>query len=307
MPILAAPVIPADISAAADAAPGRFDPLYADEAMTVAAGTFGHFPVAAPAADEVWIHAALWRSAGSGVFMELLDAGRAVLNMEHGAGGTIRINALGGPFAASPWVTVSLSQLHVIDLRFRFAGAGMEADLHVDGGIAPAASVSTGVGSAGAPERLSVGGAGGAMSVSELVVSDEPTLGRRFALVRPSGAGAAADWTGGYAELGDLDPLSVAAADAPGQRVSGVVAWTPPAGASIERLALAGVGVRGAASGVAAAAPYLRLAGVDHDGPATPLAQTPTAFMAEWAINPATGLPWAAGDLSGAEIGLASS
>ncbi len=142
--------------------------------------------------------------------------------------------------------------------------------------------------------------------LSNVLVSDQDTRGRRFRILRPTGAGTLATAEGGHAELGDGDPATFAYARAAGDAVTSTLTpgATPPG--TIGKIILASY-ARNAVENPnpATVVNRLRIAGTDYDATGlSPAGGSIEALTSEWALNPATGLPWTWADLASLEIGF---
>ncbi|MCA0871387.1 hypothetical protein LCL97_11165 [Seohaeicola saemankumensis] len=145
--------------------------------------------------------------------------------------------------------------------------------------------------------------------ISNVLVSDQDTRGRRFRILRPTGAGALATAVGGHAELGDGDPATFAYARAAGDAVtSGLTPGATPPG-TIGKVILASYARNAVESpNPALVVNRLRIGGTNHDAAGqAPTGASLEALTSEWALNPDTGLPWTWADLAGLEIGFAGS
>lgn len=143
--------------------------------------------------------------------------------------------------------------------------------------------------------------------VSNVLVSNQDTRGRRFRILRPTGAGALTTAVGGHAELGDGDPATFAYARAAGDAVTSTLTpgATPPG--TIGKVILASH-ARNAVDNPNPALVINRLliGGTDYDAPGqSPAGAALEVLSSEWATNPATGQPWTWADLAGLEIGFA--
>lgn len=149
---------------------------------------------------------------------------------------------------------------------------------------------------------------GAKVGFSEIVVTDgEDTRAWRLSMLSPAGAGNYAQWAGGATELADDLSLTGASPTAPGQRVSSTLsAYAGPATPAGIRAVVARANLVASTAGGSQVRQFLRIGGVDYDGPIHNLTSTMAAYNAEWAVNPATGLPWTTADLAGVEIGLKS-
>jgi hypothetical protein len=111
---------------------------------------------------------------------------------------------------------------------------------------------------------------------------------------------------GGFAELGDSDAATFAYARGAGDAVTSTLTPGAAPPGTIGRVRL----VTYARNAVEAPNPALvvnrlRLGGADYDAtPQAPAEATVTALTSDWALNPATGLPWTWADLASLEIGF---
>jgi len=138
------------------------------------------------------------------------------------------------------------------------------------------------------------------------VISDTPLVGRKAGFVSANAAGTDADWTGGFAELGDTDIASVAFSDAVGERVSSIPsAWTGPTTGTIERIVPIGIGST-TGVGPQTVAHYLKVGGTNYDSAPATMTAIPDYFVSEYALNPDTGAIWTFADLAALEMGLVS-
>jgi hypothetical protein len=145
--------------------------------------------------------------------------------------------------------------------------------------------------------------------LSNVLVSDQDTRGRRFRILRPTGAGALATAVGGHAELGDGDPATFAYARAVGNAVTSTLTpgATPPG--TIGRVILASYARNAVETpNPALVVNRLRIGGTDYDAAGqSPAGFSIEALASEWALNPDTGLPWTWSDLASLEIGFVGS
>lgn len=145
--------------------------------------------------------------------------------------------------------------------------------------------------------------------ISNVLVSDQDTRGRRFRILRPTGAGALATAVGGHAELGDGDTATFAYARAAGNAVTSTLTpgATPPG--TIGKVVLASHARNAVESpNPALVVNRLRIAGTNYDATGqSPAGFSIEALTSEWALNPDTGLPWTWSDLASLEIGFAGS
>lgn len=143
--------------------------------------------------------------------------------------------------------------------------------------------------------------------VSNVLVSDRDTRGRRFRVLRPTGAGALATAVGGHGELGDANPATFAYARAAGEAVTSTITPGATPSGTIGRLILASH----ARNAVDTPDPSqvvnrLHIGGADYDAAGlSPAGATIEALKSEWTVNPASGLPWTWDDLAALEIGFA--
>lgn len=146
---------------------------------------------------------------------------------------------------------------------------------------------------------------------SQIIVTDgESTVGWRLAEMKPNGAGALSDWTGGHAALGDTDVGTAVSSDAANERLSMTLSsYLGPSSPAGIRGVFAVSRAQKGSGGPTRLNHFLRIAGVNYDGtgvvvpePALPTRQ----IIHEWANNPATSVAWATADFAGIQLGLES-
>lgn len=190
------------------------------------------------------------------------------------------------------------------DLKFQLTGGVMYFEVWLAGALVWSTSGAC-VGGRGLPRKAQFSANDcGNLWISELIVMDTPTVGRKLMERKPVSAGADADWSGGFAELGDNDTLSVASASNVGDRVSSVPAvWGGSTAGAIEAIAIESMGNTTIGS-PQAIAHYMKIAAVNYDGADQAMGDVKSYRETIWGINPATGLAWTYADLATIEMGL---
>lgn len=280
---------------------GSFDPDYATESMFAVDNVSFAVDFPAGATDEVWFHFDLQYDANSndnGDFFIMSDVnGVGLANIDF-TGNRMRVEM--GGFGTS---FLFGAALRTVDIMYKADGTNRTTTMYVDGAIlSTRTTASTNL---QLPRQVDLGGNDrGDLFYSQFVISDTPLVGRKVGFVRPNAAGADADWTGGFAELGDTNIASIAFADAVGERVSSIPsAWTGLTTGTIERVVPIGIGAATGA-GPQSVAHYLKIAGTNYDSTPSPMGAVPDFFVSEYALNPDTGAIWTFADLAALEMGL---
>lgn len=149
------------------------------------------------------------------------------------------------------------------------------------------------------------GNAGNGQSFySEIIVADGDTRNARLNLLRPQAVGAYNQWLGPVSALSDDDPTTGMTTTVTGQNQSTVL--TPYTGApNISNVVQMTTSVRGLNS-PDRLRHLIRKSGVDYLSDPFTLPFEKAQQITDWAINPATSLPWTAADLVGMEFGFRS-
>jgi hypothetical protein len=304
---------------------GSFDPAYASHALR-----FSHSQEAAltlPGIPDVWIHATCYyddfslTTAGVGSFWTVGVPNANVAQVKRNAA-VKTLNYAGlydtGPNSIGPALDALPSAVRFtldVHLETGIAIAGNANDhrcsVYINGTLRGQVLGRANAVAGGKPVKFAFGGTsflGGAARffLSNILVSNLDTRGRQFRILRPTGLGSLATGVGGYAELGDSDPATFAYARAAGDAVTSTLTPGAASPGTIGRLRL----VTYARNAVEAPNPALvvnrlRLGGTDYDAaPQAPAGATITALTSDWALNPATGLPWTWSDLASLEIGF---
>lgn len=304
---------------------GSFDPAYASHAIRFSQTQEG--AVTLPGIPDTWIRATCYYddfslvAGGTGSFWTVGVPNANIAQVKRNA--AVKTLNYADSFATSP--TATGPTLDALPSATRFT-----LDVRIETGIAIAGNANDHrttvyingtlrgqvVGRCNAiagskPIKFAFGGVsflGGnaRFFLSNILVSDQDTRGRQFRILRPTGAGALATAVGGFAELGDSDPATFAYARVAGDAVTSTLTPGAAPPGTIGRVRL----VTYARNAVEAPNPALvvnrlRLGSANYDAaPQAPTGATITALTSDWALNPATGLPWAWSDLAGLQIGF---
>lgn len=170
----------------------------------------------------------------------------------------------------------------------------------------PSVGTRTGVRAAHFDMNDVVGLTNNPFAVSEVICTQaEPTIGWRLATLTPNANGFHGDWLGGFADVQNLNDGSSIKAATAGLRESYTLSAyggnPSPAGV---RAVIVGAFAQKGPTGPQQLAAFARIGGVNYDLPAI----TPPGgkYNFEFAVNPATGLPWATADLATTEFGFLS-
>jgi hypothetical protein len=274
-----------------------------------------------PAVGDLWVHYRVKLGdnaddgSADGYYMQFLDADSSRVAYLDANNGDLRAAADGDTVVlGSPLFIVAAGGEYTIDMRVS-VGANIEMDLYVDGAFVHATAIAANTGGKGVPVLLSFDHVDVARNsiifdtvyYSEVIITDgEDTRGWRLATLDPDAVGGQTDWTGGFAELGDIDGSSWINTNVDGARVSSnISAYTgEPAPTSVRAVIASATAQRGQ-SGVADLAQFLRIAGTDYDGALNEFVIGERKFIQEvWGDNPNTGSSWVVADLASLEVGL---
>lgn len=196
-----------------------------------------------------------------------------------------------------------------IDIKHTVNLVSISVDLYVNGGLAATLSFGTNPNSYGKPDkfRLSTGFTSGTSVYSlfsEFFVTETDSRNGKLHLLRPTGAGALNDWVGSLATLVDEDPASGITTIEPNALQTTML--TPYVGPSnISNVAIITSTSRGINSPTKLKH-LLRVSGVNYESVELPVDPSLQYNITDFAINPATSLPWVSSDLSAIETGFVS-
>lgn len=291
---------------------GRFDSDYVDGAIRVADGASspaiqwpGH------GGTDTWVHyehaADSWGSNQDGFVMQFRDSSANVVARLDLANGDTEVQIFGSGGSTTSGYVDSGPALQSYDWLFNVVGTTLTVDLYING-LNQHGQVSRDLGTFTDPvELILVQNDASNGYYSQFFVSTMDTRGRKLGILRPDSQGNYNSWTGGFNELGDADPLSVAFSDTIGERESsGIDAWAGLTTGSIESVVTTSRSLRSGASGPQSFTQFLRLASTDYDGGSESLGLTAGIYTEEWTVNPNTTNNWVFADLTSLEIGLLS-
>lgn len=140
---------------------------------------------------------------------------------------------------------------------------------------------------------------------SEVYVADFDTRNTRPVKQVPDADGFHSDWTGGWAALGDEDVMTAADGVLVGDKVSvNLDGYPGPASPGGIKAVVIKIASSKGATGPQNLAPFVRIAGTDYSAADLPITEDMAVSLTEFALNPATSLPWSTADLDTTEIGL---
>ena len=278
-------------------------------------------PEFAPAAGTVtWIHFRIWAngrfSNDTGPLLRVFDANNNKLIEldKHQTFGEfeigLKVYSNGTPTTKDKAsIPLNIGTMNSIDMKITVGAASMDGKLYINGGLAATGNFANNDGNYTNPVQFSLHAAfadtDGFQYMSEILVADDDTRNGRLSLLRPIAEGGETDWVGVVAELADDDPTSGMTTILANQRQT--LTLGPYTGASnVSSLVVSTQSVAGAN------APQnlrhtVRMGAVNYDSVADiPLGAVLEYKMTDFQINPATSIPWVAGDLSTLEIGFIS-
>lgn len=304
---------------------GSFNPLYADHALRFDEASAAS--IALPALNDLWIRADCYydefdlTSGGDGNFWTVAVPNIDIVTMDCSNGSKALDYASGNfasPSQSGPPVTgIPVAQLFTLDVHIE-TGAAVNGDvddfrvsfyvgLSLIGQVLSKNNNLNGT----PPVRFDFGGVdfldgNERFFISNVLVSDQDTRGRRFRILRPTGAGALATAEGGYGELGDGDPATFAYARAAGDAVTSTLTPGAASPGTIGKIIVASYARNAVETpNPAMVVNRLRISGTDYDASGlSPAGGSIEALSSEWALNPATGVPWTWADLATLEIGF---
>jgi hypothetical protein len=306
--------------------PGSFNPLYAGHAVRFDASEPAG--VALPPVNDLWLRADCCydgfdlSTEGDGMMwtVGILSTDIARVDLVNGEKylacitGTSWSGLTSGPVVSA----IPNGMLFTLDVQIETGAAidGNEDAYRVafyinDGLLASVQSTCTHV-NGGPPVRFAFGGfdylvGNGRFFLSNVLISDQDTRGRRFTILRPSGPGAQGTAVGGYAELGDGSPATFAYANAASDAVTSTITPGAAPPGTIGKVVLFSY-ARNAADdpNPSQVINRQRLGGVKYDAAAqAPAGASIKPLASSWMLNPATGEPWSWADLIDLEIGFA--
>ncbi len=196
-----------------------------------------------------------------------------------------------------------------IDIKFTVNLVTIAVDLYINGGLAASLSFGTNPNSYGKPNkfRLSTAFTSGADAYSffsEIFVTETDSRNGKLHLLRPTGAGALNDWIGSLATLVDEDSASGITTTEPNAPQTTLL--TPYVGPSnISNVAIITSTSRGINSPTKLKH-LMRVSGINYESAELPVDPSLQYNITDFAINPATSLPWDSADLSAIETGFLS-
>ena len=304
---------------------GSFDPQYADHALRFDEASAAS--IALPALNDLWIRADCYyddfdlTSNGDGNFWAVAIPNVDIVMVDFTNGSKTLDYASGNytsPLQSGPPITgIPDAQLFTLDVHIETGAAvnGEVDDFRVSfyvglSLIGQVLSKNNNLNGA-PPVRFDFGGTdfldgNERFFLSNVLVSDQDTRGRRFRILRPTGAGALTTAEGGHGELGDGDPATFAYARAAGDAVTSTLTPGASPPGTIGKIILASYARNAVeAPNPATVVNRLRIAGTDYDATGlSPAGGSIEALSSEWALNPATGAPWTWADLASLEIGF---
>lgn len=304
---------------------GSFDPQYADHALRFDEEEAAS--ISLPALNDLWIRADCFygdfdlTSNGDGYFWTVAvpNVDIAMVDFTNGSK-TLDYASISStyPLQTGPPVTgIPDAQLFTLDVHIETGAAvagnvdDFRVTLYMNLSLVGQVIGKNNYVNGAPPVRFDFGGvdfldSNARFFLSNVLVSDQDTRGRRFRILRPTGAGALATAEGGHNELGDGDPATFAYARAVGDAVTSTLTPGASPPGTIGKIILASYARNAVETpNPATVVNRLRIAGTDYDATGlSPASGSIEALSSEWALNPATDLPWTWADLASLEIGF---
>lgn len=265
--------------------------------------------------QETWFHfrggSNEWRSDIEDVFFECFDEDsnslvKLLLRDQSAYGYKLIMNTSEQSKTVVKWIPVANNQMRTFDLRIQHTGLLMHVDLYINELLLLSGELSqTGE---RIPVRAYFGGVTGngasGFYMSEVLISDSPTLNARLDLLRPVSGGVYGNFNGPISSLADDDPTTGMTTTLEDQKQSTILSEYTGAN-NISNIIQTTTTVRGINSPTKLQH-FLRMSGVDYATPSFDVPFIKDYQVTDWKLNPATSLPWAASDLESLEFGFES-
>ena len=203
----------------------------------------------------------------------------------------------------------TLNKTNSIDVHYISTALGLEVRLYVNSALGATVIMGANTNSYSAPSSFSIGTGftdvlSDTIAISEILVADSDTRNARLDLLRPVAGGAYGQWSGSLVDLADDDSTTGMTTVDPDLRQS--VSLSTYTGASnISNFMIVSQTTRGQNSPTQLQH-SIRLSGVDYDSANIAIPFVLQYNLTDYAINPATTLPWEGVDLSLIETGFKS-
>lgn len=267
-----------------------------------------------PATDDLWVHFLMHTPVTmaestnvDGHWFEAFAGTTSVMKFSY-VNAALVATYPGGTTAVT---SLSPNTTYTVDFRFTRAGTSHTMEYYI-GGILQATYAFTSVAesvSRVAFDHLDVHDQLVTQSwyYSEFIVTDsEPTIGWRLATMSPAADGTYTQWDGNFSGVVEAGDGSTISTDVANERQSWTLgAYGGPATSSGVRAVVNNYFASSGLSNVLNMVPFVRFAGVDHDGAAFP---SPNGTMKQQILdnNPQTALPWDTADFATLEVGIKS-
>ena len=275
-------------------------------------------PISPDNTQEWWFHlrngSSEWYVNSDDSIIEIVDAnGARILELSMydrtGEGYHTRYTVDGVSYTNTQSLPIPENMMRTYDIMIKNDGLNWRAEVYTNELLIE--NISVPVNTFIAPARFNIGGHAGDTNnndtnyyYSEIIVADGDTRNARLDLLRPVAVGAYGNWNGPVLSLSDDDPTTGMTTVSPLQSQSTIL--TPYSGATnISNIVQITTSVRGINS-PANLQHLIRMSAVDYLTASIPVPFSKDYQITDWALNPATSLPWAAADLVTAEFGFKS-
>lgn len=240
-----------------------------------------------------------WYDAGGGEVcrMEMLNG--SVYCYTLGAGGDLS----GGTFTLSNYTTFTIDVQIIVD-----PANGIEMNAYVNGVLSSTAIDTVGVGGHTVPvnwiwSHLDISTTSGDLvSYSEVIVSEESTIGLRLSQHKPNLQGFHTAWDNDFNSLLGDNELGISGGT--GDKESFEVSdYAGPAGPTVKEVVIAAEALIPTV-GPATLAGFTRVGGVDYAGPDMTPNDVEQSILSLGTVNPVTSLPWTEAELNALEVGV---
>lgn len=293
---------------------GRFDATYVDSAIVLPASAGGSaslpFDWNESSTDDTWVHFEIRYTNVSefgqydGQYHSITDGANIIIRADM-SNDAMTWDLQGSTPIGTSYVP-SQTSITTIDIHMNRNSGTDETTVTIYLNGSQHATGSFTAAGTGKATAANLGGfdAGDVAYISQIIVSETSTLGRKLGVLRPAGIGNSDQWDGDFNALGDSVFATVASSGVVGNRVSSTLsAWGGPTTGNIERLVL-----RANASedggGASSINQFVRFSGTNYDGANIVLDDSVRSYFTEFANNPSTAIPWTFTDLASTEIGL---